>query len=214
MMRGYNFTERVRRILAMAREEAARLHHEYVGTEHILLGFLGEGNGVGMEVLRALGADPQALASRVEKGVRAGRASPDPRYDLPYTSRAKKVLELAMNEAMVLSHGYVGSEHLLLGMLAEAKGIAAQVLADAGVTLDQARSECVRILGSGPALEAPAKAESSLGELIGEEQVGALRAVARVEVILHYGDGGRYQASFATVDEAVGLLRWLNLGGR
>jgi ATP-dependent Clp protease ATP-binding subunit ClpC len=214
MMHGYNFTERVRRILAIAREEATRLHHEYIGTEHILLGFLGEGEGVGMEVLRALGADPRALAARIEQVVSAGRASPEPRYDLPYTSRAKKVLELAMNEAMVLSHGYVGSEHLLLGILAEAKGIAGQVLAEAGVTLDQARSECVRIVGSGPALEPPAKAGSSLGELIGEEQVGALRLVARVEVILHFGDGGRYQASFATVDEALGLLRWLNPGGR
>src|SRR6266571_4715334 len=93
-MNGYNFTDRVRKVLQMAREEAARLHHEYVGTEHILLGLIREGE--------AVAAGP----------------------DLPYTSRAKKVLELAMSEARELNHSYVGTEHLLLGLLREEKGIA------------------------------------------------------------------------------------------
>src|SRR5919205_1004328 len=118
-MNGYNFTDRVRKVLQMAREEAARLHHEYVGTEHILLGLIREGEG-------------------------AAAAGPD----LPYTSRAKKVLELAMTEARELNHSYVGTEHLLLGLLREEKGIAAQVLTDAGVNLEQSRAETLRLLGS------------------------------------------------------------------
>src|SRR5215210_6266193 len=121
-MNGYNFTDRVRKVLQMAREEAARLHHEYVGTEDI----------------------QQKIEETVKKGKAAAAAGPD----LPYTSRAKKVLELAMTEARELNHSYVGTEHLLLGLLREEKGIAAQVLTDAGVNLEQSRAETLRLLGS------------------------------------------------------------------
>src|SRR5213592_4063372 len=140
-MNGYNFTDRVRKVLQMAREEAARLHHEYVGTEHILLGLIREGEGVAAAVLTNLNVD---LEETVKKGKAAAAAGPD----LPYTSRAKKVLELAMSEARELNHSYVGTEHLLLGLLREEKGIAAQVLTDAGVNLEQARAETLRLLGS------------------------------------------------------------------
>src|SRR3954447_14363840 len=147
-MNGYNFTERVRKVLAMAREEAARLHHEYVGTEHILLGLIREGEGVAATVLQNLSVELDEIQQKIEETVKKGKAAQTTGTDLPYTSRAKKVLELAMSEARELSHSYVGTEHLLLGLLREEKGIAAQVLTDAGVNLEAARAETLRILGT------------------------------------------------------------------
>src|SRR5215218_5896208 len=147
-MNGYNFTERVRKVLAMAREEAARLHHEYVGTEHILLGLIREGEGVAATVLQNLSVELDDIQQKIEETVKKGKAGQTTGPDLPYTSRAKKVLELAMSEARELNHSYVGTEHLLLGLLREEKGIAAQVLTDAGVNLDAARAETLRLLGT------------------------------------------------------------------
>src|SRR5688572_6710618 len=147
-MNGYNFTERVRKVLAMAREEAARLHHEYVGTEHILLGLIREGEGVAAAVLQSLSVDLEEIQQKIEETVKKGKAQQGTGPDLPYTSRAKKVLELAMSEARELNHSYVGTEHLLLGLLREEKGIAAQVLTDANVNLDAARAETLRLLGT------------------------------------------------------------------
>jgi ATP-dependent Clp protease ATP-binding subunit ClpC len=158
-MNGYNFTDRVRKVLQMAREEAARLHHEYVGTEHILLGLIREGEGVAAGVLQNLNVDLEDIQQKIEETVKRGKAAAAAGPDLPYTSRAKKVLELAMVEARELNHSYVGTEHLLLGLLREEKGIAAQVLADAGVSLEQSRAETLRLLGSdlpAPAASAPA----------------------------------------------------------
>ena len=147
-MNGYNFTERVRKVLAMAREEAARLHHEYVGTEHILLGLIREGEGVAAAVLQNMSVDLDEVQQKIEETVKKGKAAQTTGPDLPYTSRAKKVLELAMSEARELNHSYVGTEHLLLGLLREEKGIAAQVLTDAGVNLEAARTETLRLLGT------------------------------------------------------------------
>jgi ATP-dependent Clp protease ATP-binding subunit ClpC len=147
-MNGYNFTERVRKVLAMAREEAERLRHEYVGTEHILLGLIREGEGVAAAVLQNLSVDLDEIQQKIEDTVKKGKAAAATGPDLPYTSRAKKVLELAMAEARDLAHNYVGTEHLLLGLLREEKGIAAQVLTDAGINLDAARAETLRLLGT------------------------------------------------------------------
>ena len=147
-MNGYNFTERVRKVLAFARDEADRLNHEYVGTEHILLGMIREAEGsegVGVGILRNLGVDPVAIKRKIEETLITGsntRRMPD----LPYTSRAKKVLELAMRSARDNGHTYVGTEHVLLGLIREEKGIAAQILADAGITEKAARVEMLRIL--------------------------------------------------------------------
>lgn len=146
-MHGYNFTERVRKVLSMAREQANRLHHEYVGTEHILLALVAEGEGVSSVVLENIGVDAAAVRRRVLDALREGHATFD-RTDLPYTSRAKKVLELSMHEARSLQHTYVGTEHILLGLLAEEKGIAAQVLMSLGCTLAKAREETLRVLGT------------------------------------------------------------------
>jgi ATP-dependent Clp protease ATP-binding subunit ClpC len=143
----YNFTDRVRKVLAMAREEAIRLQHDYVGTEHILLGLIREGEGVAAAVLMNLNVDLEQIHERIEDSVRKGKAT-IALGELPYTSRAKKVLEYAMAEARELNHSYVGTEHLLLGLLREEKGIAAQVLNALGVSLEDARAETLKLLGS------------------------------------------------------------------
>jgi len=143
----YNFTDRVRKVLAMAREEAIRLQHDYVGTEHILLGLIREGEGVAAAVLMNLNVDLEQIHERVEESVRKGKAT-IALGELPYTSRAKKVLEYAMAEARELNHSYVGTEHLLLGLLREEKGIAAQVLNSLGVSLEEARAQTLKLLGS------------------------------------------------------------------
>jgi len=131
----------------MAREEAIRLQHDYVGTEHILLGLIREGEGVAAAVLTNLSVDLDQIHERVEESVRKGKAT-IALGELPYTSRAKKVLEFAMAEARELNHSYVGTEHLLLGLLREEKGIAAQVLNSLGVGLEDARAETLKVLGS------------------------------------------------------------------
>ncbi|MDX1495090.1 MAG: Clp protease N-terminal domain-containing protein [Longimicrobiales bacterium] len=162
----YNFTDRVRKVLAMAREEAIRLQHDYVGTEHILLGLIREGEGVAAAVLQNLSVDLDQIHERVEESVRKGKAT-IALGELPYTSRAKKVLEFAMAEARDFNHSYVGTEHLLLGLLREEKGIAAQVLNSLGVTLDEARGETLKVLGSEMSPSEPAgiggSGESSSG---------------------------------------------------
>ncbi len=150
----YNFTDRVRTVLSMAREAAIQLQHDYVGTEHILLGLIREGEGVAAAVLQKLAVDLEQVHERVEESVRKGKAT-IALGELPYTSRAKKVLEFAMQEARELSHSYVGTEHLLLGLLREEKGIAAQVLNSLGVTLDDARGETLKVLGSDVAPSEP-----------------------------------------------------------
>src|SRR5436305_10454601 len=147
-MDAYNFTERVRTVLRMAREEAIWLHHEYLGTEHMLLGLVREGKGVAATVLQNLSVELDQIHQNVIETVKGGKAAQITGPDLPYTSRAKKVLELSMSEARELNHKYVGTEHLLLGLLREQKGIAAQVLIDAGVNFEAARAETLRILGT------------------------------------------------------------------
>ncbi|HEX8451493.1 MAG TPA: ATP-dependent Clp protease ATP-binding subunit [Longimicrobium sp.] len=156
----YNFTDRVRKVLAMAREEAIRLQHDYVGTEHILLGLIREGEGVAAAVLNNLAVDLEQVQEKVEESVRRGKAT-IALGELPYTSRAKKVLEFAMAEARELNHSYVGTEHLLLGLLREEKGIAAEVLGQLGVGLEDARRETLKLLGSEPNTQTTAS--SSLG---------------------------------------------------
>jgi ATP-dependent Clp protease ATP-binding subunit ClpC len=143
----YNFTDRVRKVLAMAREEAVRLQHDYVGTEHILLGLIREGEGVAAAVLMNLNVDLDQVQERTEEQVRRGKAGAT-MGELPYTSRAKKVLEFSVAEAREMSHSYVGTEHLLLGLLREEKGVAAQVLESLGITLEQAREQTLKLLGT------------------------------------------------------------------
>ncbi len=157
----YNFTDRVRKVLAMAREEAIRLQHDYVGTEHILLGLIREGEGVAAAVLANLSADLDELGRLIEENVRRVKSA-STIGELPYTSRAKKVLEYAMAEARELNHSYVGTEHLLLGLLREEKGLAAKVLGELGIGLDEARSETLKLLGTDMASTGPTTGESEI----------------------------------------------------
>src|SRR5215207_9111929 len=147
-MNGYNFTERVRKVLAQARVEAPALYHEYVGTEHLLLALARENDGVATAVINSLAVRTDEIIDRILEVLKRGQPGRTTGPDLPYTARAKKVLELAMSEARMLSHSYVGTEHLLLGTIAEEKGIAAQVLKSMGVTLERARSETLRLVGA------------------------------------------------------------------
>ena len=146
-MKKYNFTERVRKVLAMARQEAIRLQHDYISTEHVLLGLIREGEGVAAHVLGNLNANLDKVHGGIEESVRKGNAT-IALGELPYTSPAKKVLDYAVAEAHDLNHSYVGTEHLLLGLLREGKGVAAQVLNAQGVSLDDARAETLKVLGS------------------------------------------------------------------
>src|SRR5215208_5405077 len=147
VMNGYSFTERVRNVLAMAREEAVRLRHQYVSTEHILLGLIREGEGVAAAVLENLSVDLDDVRQKVEETVKKGRSGKTTGPDLPYTFGAKQVLELSMSAALQLNHNYAGTEHLLLGLLRQEKGIAAQVLTRVGLSVEIARQELLQLLG-------------------------------------------------------------------
>ena len=142
------FTDRARKIMALANQEAQRFNHEYIGTEHILLGLVKEGSGVGATVLKNLDVDIKKLRLEVEKLVKSG---PDmvTMGKLPQTPRAKKVVEYAIEEARTLNHNYVGTEHILLGLLRESEGIAAQVLMNLGLKLEDVRQEVLNLLGAG-----------------------------------------------------------------
>jgi ATP-dependent Clp protease ATP-binding subunit ClpC len=147
MMIGYNFSERLRKVFAYARDEAVRLGHEYVGTEHLLLALLREGAGGSATVLRHLDIAPEQVRQRLDEIIVPGPGLPTG-PDLPYTSRAKKVLELAMVEALRSHATVVDTEQLLVGLCAEEKGIAAQVLAGAGLTTDVARAAVDQLSGA------------------------------------------------------------------
>ena len=141
----YNFTDRVRKVLSLAKEEAVRLLHDYVGTEHILLGLIHEGGGVASAVLERLGADSDEIHQSLQEYIKKGDTAPSV-DDLPYTSRSKKVLDLAMGQAAEMNHSYVGTEHLLMGLVLEDKGIAGQVLQRSGLKADQTKKEILEIL--------------------------------------------------------------------
>ncbi|MGD9688651.1 MAG: ATP-dependent Clp protease ATP-binding subunit [Phycisphaerales bacterium] len=142
------FTDRARRVMALANQEAQRFNHEYIGTEHILLGLVKEGSGVGANVLKNLDVDLRKVRLEVEKLVKAGPEMVT-MGKLPQTPRAKKVIEYAIEEARNLNHNYVGTEHLLLGLLREHDGVAAQVLMNLGLKLEQVREEVLNLLGAG-----------------------------------------------------------------
>src|SRR4051812_8332247 len=150
------FTDRARKVMALANQEAQRFNHEYIGTEHILLGLVKEGSGVGANVLKNLDVDLRKVRLEVEKLVKSG---PDmvTMGKLPQTPRAKKVIEYAIEEARNLNHNYVGTEHLLLGLLREHDGVAAQVLMNLSLKLEEVREEVLNLLGAGVETEEPAQ---------------------------------------------------------
>src|SRR6185295_13459155 len=168
------FTDRAKKVMNLARQEAQRFNHEYLGTEHILLGLVQEGSGVAANVLKNMSIDLNKIRTEVEKIVKSG-PSMVTMGQLPFTPRAKKVLELSMEEAGNLGHNYIGTEHLLLGLIKESEGIAARVLTNLGVKLEDVREEVLEFLG------APQGGEE------GEEREGASGGGEEVEG----GEGGQ-----------------------
>jgi len=145
-MNGFgNFTPRAQRVVKLAQKEADTFNHPYVGTEHLLLGLIALGEGVAVNVLERMGVSLEKVRQEVERAVGQG---PETKTvgNIPFTPRSKKVLQLAMAEAQALNHTYVGTEHILLGLLHEGEGVAAQVLRNLGVDLDGARVEVMREL--------------------------------------------------------------------
>jgi ATP-dependent Clp protease ATP-binding subunit ClpC len=137
------FTDRARRVVVRAQEEARTLGHSYIGTEHLLLGLTREG-GVGPRALEALGISTEAVRQRVEEAV--GRGELSMTGHIPFTPQAKKVLEYSLRESRRLGHSYIGTEHILLGLLSEGEGVGARVLTELGADLDEARQQVTRIL--------------------------------------------------------------------
>ncbi|MEK7348627.1 MAG: ATP-dependent Clp protease ATP-binding subunit [Candidatus Eisenbacteria bacterium] len=148
------FTERVRKVMYLAREEAARLQHDYIGTEHLLLGVIREGEGIAATVLNNLGLDLDAIRQAVESMV-ASTGGTLTIGEIPFTPRAKRVLELSVDEARQLGHNYVGTEHLLLGLIREGEGVAARVLLELGVDRKKVREETLKLLGGTPSVSQP-----------------------------------------------------------
>jgi ATP-dependent Clp protease ATP-binding subunit ClpC len=152
------FTDRARRSLFLSQEEARRLNHNYVGTEHLLLGLVSEGQGVAAKALESLGISPEAVRAQVEESI--GRGQRGPTGHIPFNPRAKKVLELSLREATQLGHNYIGTEHLLLGLLREGEGMAAQVLVRLGADRSRVRQQVIQLLtGYGGGMEAGARTQ-------------------------------------------------------
>ena len=141
------FTERARKVIILAKEEARRFNHDYIGTEHILLGLVREGEGVAAAVLQNMGVSLETIRLEVEKLVQPGPTT-QILGDIPFTPRAKKVLELAAEEARSLGHNYIGTEHILLGLIREGEGVASQVLLNSGLDLNMVRNQVMNFLGS------------------------------------------------------------------
>ena len=176
------FTDRARKVMALANQEAQRFNHDFIGTEHILLGLVKEGSGVGATVLKNLEVDIKKLRLAVEKMVKSG---PDmvTMGKLPQTPRAKKVIEYAIEEARALNHNYVGTEHILLGLLRESEGIATQVLMEMGLKLEDVRQEVLNLLGAGvdegPATLGGMKMEPTMGRAKAKSKTPALDSFGR-----------------------------------
>jgi len=153
------FTERAQKVLALAQEEAVRLGHNNIGTEHILLGLIKEGEGIAAKALTSLGLGLEKIQDEVESLIGRGQEQPT---NIAYTPRAKKVIELSMDEARKLGHTYVGTEHILLGLIREGEGVAARVLNNLGVSLNKARQQVLQLLGSSEAVSTSHGAPSNV----------------------------------------------------
>ena len=176
------FTDRARRVVVLAQEEARMLNHNYIGTEHILLGLIHEGEGVAAKALESLGISLEAVREQVEEIIGQGQQAPS--GHIPFTPRAKKVLELSLREALQLGHNYIGTEHILLGLIREGEGVAAQVLVKLGADLNRVRQQVIQLLsgyqGKEPATSGAGPQEGSPSSSLVLDQFGRnLTAAAR-----------------------------------
>jgi ATP-dependent Clp protease ATP-binding subunit ClpC len=156
------FTDRARHVVVYAQEEARMLNHDYIGTEHILLGLIREGEGVAARALESMNISLGAARTRVQEII--GQGSEPPTGHIPFTPRGKKVLELALREALQMGHNYIGTEHILLGLIREGEGVGAQVLQELGAGLDRVRQTVIQLLSGYTAGEAAAGGEVSVSE--------------------------------------------------
>ena len=188
------FTDRGRRVVVLAQEEARLLNHDYIGTEHILLGLIHEGEGVAARTLTALDISLEAVRAEVEEIV--GQGERPPTGQIPFTPRAKKTLELSLREAMNLGHNYIGTEHILLGLIREGEGVAAQVLLKLGAGLDRVRQQVIQELSGYAGGDLPEQASP------GQPQLGQQAAPAMVA-----SGPGVYQDQPAELVRVVPLAR-------
>jgi ATP-dependent Clp protease ATP-binding subunit ClpC len=165
------FTDRARRVMVLAQDEARRLNHNYIGTEHLLLGMISEGEGIAPRALESLDISLEAVRLQVEEITPPGKAAPE--GHVPFTPRAKKVLELSLREALQLGHNYIGTEHMLLGLIREGDGVAAQVLKRLGADSQRVRHEVILLLSGSPVATA--------GEAEGRATRSILRTPHRAE---------------------------------
>jgi ATP-dependent Clp protease ATP-binding subunit ClpC len=201
------FTDRARRVVVLAQEEARILNHDYIGTEHLLLGLIHEGDGVAFRALESLGIRLEDVRRDVEEII--GRGQHQLTGHIPFTPRAKKVLELSLRESQQLGHDYIGTEHILLGLIREGEGVAAQVLVKLGADLNRVRQEVLLLLGERTPGEAEAGGprEAAAGGLTGTEPgvriVGAPAQMAEVLNRLRSID-----TRLAAVERHLGLGTW------
>jgi ATP-dependent Clp protease ATP-binding subunit ClpC len=156
------FSDRARQVVILAQEEARRLNHDYIGTEHVLLGLLRDGESVAASALQALGITLEAVRQQVEEII--GRGNKAPSGHIPFTPRAKKVLELSLREAMNFGHNYINPEHILLGLLREGEGVAVQVLVRLGADLNRVRLQVIQLLSTEGGTPGVRVAERETGE--------------------------------------------------
>ena len=190
------FTDRARRVVVLAQEEARMLNHNYIGTEHILLGLIHEGEGVAAKALESLGIALEGVRQQVEEIIGQGQQAPS--GHIPFTPRAKKVLELSLREALQLGHNYIGTEHILLGLIREGEGVAAQVLVKLGADLNRVRQQVLQQLSAAPGQEPAEGAAGGRGE-------GA--QVASSVVLDQFGRNLTQSAREGTLDPVIGRER-------
>lgn len=196
-----NFTPRAQRVLHLARKEAEQFNHNYVGTEHILLGLVALGSGVAVSALQSMGVDLQSLRLEVEKAVGTG-SDTKMSGNIPFTPRAKKVLALAASEARSLNHSYVGTEHILLGLLREGEGIAARVLENMGVDLDEAREEIMAMLD--PDYDGSMEVNDEEGTPYGTQQKNADGQAVKTPALNAFGRDLTEMAKKGELDPVIG----------
>ncbi|MBQ28600.1 MAG: NDP-hexose 4-ketoreductase [Acidimicrobiaceae bacterium] len=198
------FTDRARRVVVLAQEEARLLNHNYIGTEHILLGLIHEGEGVAAKALESLGISLEAVRSQVEEIIGQGGSSPS--GHIPFTPRAKKVLELSLREALQLGHNYIGTEHILLGLIREGEGVAAQVLVKLGADLSRVRQQVIQLL-SGYSGSGQGEGSEPGKETVGGSADRGDGAQGGSAVLDQFGRNLTQNARDKTLDPVIGRMR-------
>jgi hypothetical protein len=211
------FTDRARRVIVLAQEEARMLNHNYIGTEHILLGLVREGEGVAAEALESLGISLDAVRQQVEEIIGQGQHAPS--GHIPFTPRAKKVLELSLREALQLGHNYIGTEHILLGLIREGDGVAAQVLVKLGADLNRVRPRVIELTSGQQPDPRPAQESVPLADIQArlaaiadrlatvEQQVGTAADTSDLDAQIDTVRGERHAAADAQEYEQAASLR-------